>query len=74
MAIIKLNKKNIFPNKKTVSEIVFIGISVLIVRFVIDSFGMMPLLDTFPVAMKLFIIVAIGVYLRRLFDIIPVTA
>jgi|TARA_Y100000034_G_scaffold114936_1_gene151551 hypothetical protein len=69
MANIKFRKDRIIPTAVIIQEAFWISLSVAIVRFVIDFFGMGFILGFFPDAFRIFLYVILGVYLRGLFDI-----
>jgi|TARA_Y100000310_G_C20656374_1_gene802186 hypothetical protein len=69
MANIKFRFSNLVPKAKIVAEAFWIGLSVSIVAFVLDFFGLDFILNFLPDGLKIFAIVMIGVYLRSLFDL-----
>ena len=69
MANIRFRKERIIPTKTVLVEGFWIGLSVSILAFVVDFFGLGFLLNPIPDGFRIFTFVLLGVYLRGLFDI-----
>jgi len=69
MIKIKFKGENLMPSKAFLINAGTLIISTLLVRFVFDSFGFYMVTDRLPLAIRYSIIIAIGVYLKSLFDL-----
>lgn len=69
MANIRFRRENLIPSKTIVTEAFYISLSVAVVLFIANLFGIDLILKFVPEALRLFVLVALGVYLRGLFDL-----
>lgn len=69
MIKIRLNRQNIFPTKKTLVNIVFVVMSIVLIQYIFELLSIKIIIEGYPKILELFITIGLALYLKSILDV-----